>query len=141
MTIPGNHEDHHNATAYKHRYLMPVNEANNATNTFFSFNLGLAHYVMFDTELDFSHSNHAAWQTQLNWLKEDLAKANEERDIRPWLILGSHHPLYCSVNWRLPLMPYRFDNLKSNGDCGEDTLQLRPVYEDLFNEMGVDIYF
>jgi len=59
MTIPGNHEDHHNFTAYKTRYNMPINEANNATSTFFSFNLGLAHYVMIDTELYF-HSYYDA---------------------------------------------------------------------------------
>lgn len=141
MTIPGNHEDHNNATAYKHRYLMPENEANNKTNTFYSFNLGPAHYVMFDTEINFDDDKVGAAQTQYNWLVDDLTQANKERDIRPWLILGSHHPLYCSVNWRIPMMPYRFDNLKSNGDCGEDSLQYQAYYEELFNEMGVDIYF
>ena len=140
MTIPGNHEDHSNFTAYKTRYNMPVNEANNGTSTFFSFNLGLAHYIMIDTELYF-HSYYDARQTQMNWLKEDLKKANEERDIRPWLFVGSHHPLYCGVDWRLPLDLNNFGSFNGNGNCGVDTLKLRPIFEDLFNEAGVDIYW
>jgi hypothetical protein len=50
MTIPGNHEDFKNATHYQARYNMPVNDANQGTDTFYSFNLGAAHYIMFDTE-------------------------------------------------------------------------------------------
>jgi hypothetical protein len=50
MTIPGNHENYQNTTHYKARYNMPVNYANNSTDAFYSFNLGTAHFVMFDTE-------------------------------------------------------------------------------------------
>jgi hypothetical protein len=50
MTIPGNHDVHANGTHYKERYNMPWNEANNGTDSFYSFDLGPAHYIMFDTE-------------------------------------------------------------------------------------------
>ena len=56
MTLPGNHEDHWNFTAYRHRYLMPENYANNRTSAFYSFNLGLTHYVMIDTEVYMHHN-------------------------------------------------------------------------------------
>ena len=112
---------------------MPLNDANEGTNYFYSFDMGPAHFVMFNTEAYFYYSN-ITQVTQLNWLKADLAKANENRSLRPWLILLSHHPLYCSVNWNLPL-------LQDNGDCGVDTLVLQAALEDLFYENGVDIYF
>ncbi len=50
MTIPGNHEDYQNATHYAARYNMPTNDANDGSDLFYSFNLGLAHYVLFDTD-------------------------------------------------------------------------------------------
>jgi Predicted phosphohydrolases len=133
MTLPGNHESSNNFTHYKERFYMPLNDANEGTNYFYSFDMGPAHFVMFNTEAYFYYSN-ITQVTQLNWLKADLAKANENRSLRPWLILLSHHPLYCSVNWNLPL-------LQDNGDCGVDTLVLQAALEDLFYENGVDIYF
>jgi hypothetical protein len=137
MTIPGNHEDHDNATHYKTRFQMPNNGDNEGTGYFYSFNLGPAHIVLFNTEtvLDSKQANETL--TQMNWLKEDLAQANKERDIRPWVILGSHHPLYCSVDW----LSTSGGNLKSNSDCGVDTLKLQAVFEDLFYENAVDLYF
>ena len=137
MTLPGNHEDHWNFTAYRHRYLMPENYANNKTSQFYSFNLGKAHYVMMDTEL-YMHHWPDQQLTQMNWLKADLAQANTERDIRPWLIVLSHHPLYCSVNWREPMDSML---LESNSNCGIDVITMRGALEDVFNENGVDLYF
>jgi hypothetical protein len=135
MTIPGNHENHNNVTHYKARFQMPNNGANQGTGYFYSFNLGPAHIVLFNTEIILSNSHVNETLTQMNWLKEDLAQANKERDIRPWLILGSHHPLYCSVNWLTE------GKLKSNSDCGVDTLKLQAILEDLFYDNAVDMYF
>lgn len=99
MTIPGNHEDHRNATHYKARFNMPLNYANEGTSTFYSFDMGPAHFIMFNTEPMVLHK-HEEIQTELNWLKQDLEKANANRAIRPWIIAASHHPMYCSVNYR-----------------------------------------
>ena len=139
MVGPGNHENFNNLTQFVDRFAMPVNEANQGTSTFYSFNLGTAHYVVFNTEwlLSSDPANEGAIQTQINWLKEDLAQANLERDIRPWIILGTHHPLYCSVNWRLPLNGEI--KLKSNSDCGIDPQTLIPMLEDIYYEAGVDL--
>lgn len=132
MTLPGNHEGHNNFTHYKERFTMPYNEANNGTSLFYSFDMGPAHFIMMDTEVYFDNSD-ASNLTQLNWLLQDLDQANHNRNTRPWLIVLSHHPLYCSVNWRIPL-------LKGNGDCGEDALMLQQKLEEVFYQNGVDLY-
>lgn len=132
MTLPGNHEGHQNFTHYKERFYMPVNEANNATNYFYSFDMGPAHFVMMNTEAYYDDTNDTRI-TQMNWLLDDLDKANANRELRPWLIVLSHHPLYCSVNWRIPL-------LKGNTDCGVDSLMFQEALEDVFYTNGVDLY-
>ena len=133
MTLPGNHETHNNFTQYKNRFNMPFNDAANGTSYFYSFDMGPAHIVMMNTECYFYYSN-ITQVTQMNWLLDDLNKANANRQLRPWLIVLSHHPLYCSVNYRLPL-------LKNNGDCGVDSLKLQKQLEEVFYQNGVDIYF
>lgn len=133
MTLPGNHEGHQNFTHYKTRFNMPLNEANNGTSYFYSFDMGPAHFVMMNTEVYFSSSNVTAI-TQMNWLLDDLKKANNNRELRPWLIVLSHHPLYCSVNWELPL-------LQNNGDCGHNAVMLQEQLDDVLYQNGVDIYF
>jgi len=132
MALPGNHEDHLNYTHYKERFIMPLNEANQGTGYFYSFNMGSAHIIMMNTEVYLSSNMKDQLQNQLNWLEEDLQKANDEREIRPWLIVMSHHPLYCSLD-------YRFEDL--NHDCWDDANVLKRALEDLFYENSVDIYF
>jgi acid phosphatase type 7 len=132
MTLPGNHEEANNFTHYKERFYMPVNEANQGTGYFYSFDMGPAHIVMMNTECYWYYSN-ITQVTQMNWLLDDLEKANQNRELRPWLIVLSHHPLYCSVNWDIP-------NLQSNQDCLVDTPTFQQALEDVFYENGVDVY-
>lgn len=132
MTLPGNHEDYMNYTHYKERFHMPDNGDNQGTGYFYSFNLGRAHIVMMNTEVYLSSGMRQQKINQLNWLLEDLSKANEERDIRPWLIVMSHHPLYCSID-------YTLDEL--NEDCWDDANTLKAELEDLFYEQKIDVYF
>ena len=98
MGIPGNHELAKNGTQFKNRFKLPVNEANQGTGYFFSIKLGRAHYVLIDTEhyLDKDFADMAT--TQFNWLKNDLKEANENRSLRPWIIVITHRNLYCSVD-------------------------------------------
>jgi hypothetical protein len=63
MTIPGNHEDYQNTTHYSARYIMPENDANEGLPLFYSFNLGHAHYILFDTEVYFGLKNTGAVET------------------------------------------------------------------------------
>jgi hypothetical protein len=132
MTLPGNHEDFLNYTHYKERFIMPLNDYNQGTGYFYSFNVGRAHIVMMNTEIYLEDDMEGPKQNQLNWLLEDLKKANEERDLRPWLLVMSHHPLYCSVDFRLD---------EHNEDCWYSANILQAELDSLFYEYSVDMFF
>jgi BioD-like phosphotransacetylase family protein len=48
--------------------------------------------------LDFPNAPEGmvSFGNQLQWLEQDLARANQRRDTHPWIIVGGHRPLYCS---------------------------------------------
>lgn len=129
MTLPGNHEKPNNFTHYKQRFAMPVNDANEGSNYFYSFNFGPAHIIMINTE-GYFYYNNITTVTQLNWLKNDLKSANLFRHIRPWVIVLTHHPLYCSLDW-----------VESFKACGPDAVLLQNNLEELFYNESVDIVF
>jgi len=133
MTIPGNHEDHDHFNHYRHRFNMPWNSHNKGTGYFFSFDLGPVHFVMINTDLYLLEDQKEEAKVQTEWLKQDLEEANRNRELRPWVIAMSHHPLYCSVNWRKPV--------EDNGDCLGDPIVLRGELEDLFYKNKVDLFF
>jgi hypothetical protein len=60
FTITGNHENYQNQTHYVNRFNMPLNDANNGTSTFYSFNYGLAHYLLFNTDIYFGLKDEGA---------------------------------------------------------------------------------
>lgn len=63
---------------------------------FYSINYKSLHLVSFSTEVYFS-DNKDEIKTALNWLEKDLTEANKNRAERPWIILLTHHPIYCSI--------------------------------------------
>mgnify|MGYP001052242537 FL=1 len=132
MTLPGNHDKAGNYSHYKHRFRMPWNEYNEGTGYFYSLDLGRIHFVMLNTEVYLDKDKIDSANVQTEWLKKDLQSANENRQERPWIVVMSHHPLYCSYNWALK---------PKSSDCMEDTLILRGYLEEIFNENSVDIYF
>ena len=87
---------------------MPSQESGGVANMWYSFNHGLAHFVVIDTETDFKNApeeNHgdsgvfpaghfAASGAQLAWLEADLKAADANRAERPWVFVGGHRPLY-----------------------------------------------
>lgn len=133
MTNPGNHESPNNFTHYSNRFKMPINEANQGTSWFYSFDYGPAHFVMIDTEVYFFNSAEVI-ENQLNWLKADLEKANKNRGIRPWLIVLGHRALYCSINNLVPVS-------QINPACGSQATLLKNKLEDLMYTNGVDVFF
>ncbi|KAG1057141.1 hypothetical protein G6F46_001024 [Rhizopus delemar] len=94
----GNHEATYNFSHYKNRFdIVPFAESGFSNSMMYSINYKSLHLVSFSTEIYFEGSDEEI-QTGINWLEADLAKANEQRDKRPWIIVMTHHPIYCSGN-------------------------------------------
>lgn len=132
MTLPGNHEPNLNYTQYRNRFKMPINEANEGTGWFYSFNFGKAHYVMLNTEILLSNSRENEELTEINWFKQDLNNANANRHEIPWIIVLTHRNLYCSVDWTT--------SRTKNKDCSENSRTLQNKLEDTMYEAGVDLF-
>ncbi len=122
MTGPGNHEvtcfqlgdsfcqnsDARNFSAYLNRFRMPGDESGGYKNLWYSFDYGLVHVVVINTETDFPDApsgpgttlnggNFQGLTGQLNWLENDLQNANNSRDQVPWIIVTGHRPFYGSA--------------------------------------------
>lgn len=135
MTLPGNHEYHfNNASQYMDRFKMPWNEYNQGTSLYYSFDFGLTHFIMFNTEFYLRKHSGSEGQLQLEWLKKDLEKAKLRRKHKPWVVLLTHHPFYCNVDWTRSLHD-------RNTECGIDAPKLRGILEDLLNNYSVDLVF
>jgi hypothetical protein len=129
MVVAGNHEYFFNFTHYKNLFDMPQN----TDNFYYSYNVGPVHVVVFSTEaLCSSPYCPILQQRQLEWLQADLQAANQRRHIQPWVIVFSHKPLYCSVDWNHQVL---YD------DCVLDAIERRVLYEDMFAYYKVDIHF
>mmetsp|Transcript_32628 Transcript_32628/g.56686 ORF Transcript_32628/g.56686 Transcript_32628/m.56686 type:complete len:449 (+) Transcript_32628:1585-2931(+) len=131
LTIPGNHEHDDNMTHYKMRFDMPVNSANDGTGYFYSLDMGPAHFIFFNTEIVLSSHHLEANLTQWNWLVEDIEKARANREDRPWIIMGTHHPLYCSVD-------YMEEDLDK--DCAEEGSELQAVLDEFLYNNRIDLF-
>lgn len=97
MVSPGNHEWHYNFSHYRKRFTMP--HADQYENLYYSFDLGPAHIVSYNTEVffwpDLFSQQHM--RQQYEWLEADLAAANGNRQETPWIIVMGHRPFYCVV--------------------------------------------
>lgn len=62
----------------------------------YSINYKSLHLVSFSTEVYFDGTDDMI-QTAINWLDADLTEANKHREERPWIVLITHHPVYCSA--------------------------------------------
>ncbi|ORX47713.1 Metallo-dependent phosphatase [Hesseltinella vesiculosa] len=128
MGVIGNHEDAYNYTHYVNRFNnVPFEQSNSPTPLLYSFNYKSLHLVSFTTEAFFLNKFGSPEQIAfaLNWLDQDLTKANKHRSKRPWIIVISHHPIYCS---------------SSNSDCITDAPMLRSYIEPVLAKHNVDIF-
>src|SRR6218665_4176438 len=105
MTCTGNHEKHDNFSHYDARFTMlgdrqkpevmkPLEQRLN--NHYYSLDIGPAHIVVFSNEFYYFYANYG-WEQiayQYEWLKNDLEKANKNRDKTPWIIVMGHRPFY-----------------------------------------------
>ncbi len=138
MTAAGNHEIDYPKTSsmwpghdsggecgvpYSTRFPMIRGDAKYPENIYYSFNMGYAHYLIIDTEHDFTVGS-----AQYNFIVKDLQSV--DRSITPWLIVAGHRPQYISsTNENLPA-----------GDLPVARL-LRKNLDPLFKQYKVDVAF
>jgi hypothetical protein len=89
MTTPGNHEFWFNFSAYKNRFAMPDDGANDGLYWSLELGGGAVHLTALDTEspLDFARVD----DRQKGWAEADLAGSSAR-----WTIAAGHRPLYCT---------------------------------------------
>ena len=76
-----------------HEFLTRLHQINMKAqyNFRYSYDYGLAHYIMISTEHDFSPGS-----PMYTWLEYDLR--NVDRKKTPWVIIAGHRAMYCSSN-------------------------------------------
>ncbi|KDO26749.1 hypothetical protein SPRG_20546 [Saprolegnia parasitica CBS 223.65] len=92
-----------NFSAFNTRFRMPSAESNGTHNMWYSWNHGPVHFISISSESDFegAPSNNKGTKVanghfgdQLAWLEADLKAAVAMRHERPWILVGSHRPIY-----------------------------------------------
>lgn len=145
LTCPGNHESHKNFSHYDARFTMIHNKNRSLpmekriNNHFHSMDIGPAHIVMFSTEY-YYYTKYGREQiaNQYRFLQQDLEKANQNRQERPWIIAFGHRPLYCvkmgdnSCDHEALERPTIRKGIEQNN-------HLEYGLEELFYKQGVDI--
>eukprot|EP00039_Didymoeca_costata_P028515 m.21302 g.21302 ORF g.21302 m.21302 type:complete len:548 (+) comp7102_c0_seq1:140-1783(+) len=138
MTVPGNHENSvTNQAHYVERFRNQPTNADPPTydtlagtgknNMYFSFNVGLVHYISFSTEFWFGVGNSKVnKETAVAWLKKDLAAANANRANVPWIIAFGHRSLLCTDS--------------DGDDCFVEAWELRQALQEIFFDSGVDFW-
>lgn len=132
MVTPGNHEsERFNYSQYTARFagLAAHAGANSGSGSahYYSFDVGIVHVVAFSTEVYWSSPGQV--ESQLNWLKRDLAKANANRAAVPWVVAMAHKSYYMDTTYCA--------NTPSTTDCYSNSTW----FDDLLHEGGADIYF
>ena len=91
-----------NFTGFRNHFRMPSSESGGLENFWYSFDVGMVHFVQIDTETDLGHGivgpdepggsdgeNSGPFglaNQQINWLTNDLQ--NVDRQKTPWVIVG-----------------------------------------------------
>ncbi|KAL4227019.1 hypothetical protein ACF0H5_014995 [Mactra antiquata] len=125
MTVPGDHERYDDFLHYRYRFSMPnLPWPMPADNLWYSFDIGPIHFIMYSTEVFFYDEINI--DNMVQWLRNDLEEANQQRSAKPWIIAMGHKPMYCSV-----------DNIGE--DCRREKSLVRTSLEDIFYAGGVDL--
>jgi hypothetical protein len=143
MVDPGNHEQAYNFAYYTEMFRNqpynledPVVKTDNGlapNNWYFSWNVGLVHFVTLSSEIYFHDVKLV--KKQWEWFKYDLEQANLNRSAAPWIVVNAHRGLYCSCD----------------GDCNGAATRLRVGIpnqdsgfeyglEELLYDYGVDLW-
>ena len=103
----------------------------------YSFNRGNVHYVVISTETDYPNAFFPTnFGDQLKWLDADLAAAVKQRNVRPWIVVGGHRPLYSN---KIGFVECD----KTNTTCWPDkeAAIVSTAFEQAFNKYNVDLVF
>lgn len=128
-----------NFTDFRTRFRMPAESSGGTENFWYSFDHGMVHYVMLDTETDLGNGVIGPDETnggegdhtgpfgaypnaQLDWLEKDLKSV--DRTKTPWVIASGHRPWYLSYANKTHTICW---SCKNN-------------FEPLFIKYGVDLY-
>ncbi|EST10219.1 Iron/zinc purple acid phosphatase-like C-terminal domain protein [Kalmanozyma brasiliensis GHG001] len=122
-------------TGYNQHWNMPSDLSGGFKNMFHSYDVGMVHYVVYDTETDLggglvgpedaggsSGANDGpltSGSAQMDFLRKDLASV--DRTKTPWVIAAGHRPWYMAA--------------KSSSLC----TVCQTAFEQLFNDHGVDL--
>lgn len=155
MILPGNHDvechspftclrqdtlrsNLSNFTAFNTRFRMPSLESGGQSNLWYSYNYGPIHVININTETDFPGASPKTmggldagkFGSQVKWLVEDLKQATTDRELRPWIIVCGHRPIYS----------LSYDTTHRNGKPRGYARKLQKWLEPLFQKYKVDVY-
>ena len=68
---------------------LPMPSRENAGHDWYSYDIGLIHFTVMNTEVNFSRGSE-----QYNWIKQDLENVN--RSNTPWIVFAGHRPAYVN---------------------------------------------
>jgi len=139
MVAPGNHEDYANFSHYKARFTTPGwADGSWNENLFWSTDVGLVHFVGYNTEAYFDGPINVTVQQQYDWLKADLKKANSNRETVPWIVVMGHRPFYCNVAAHRNGSLF-CDEEQEQSRVGPASQHGQYAMEELLHEYGVDL--
>lgn len=72
------------------------NASQSYTNRYYSIDIGYLHVIVLDYNYYLGLEPLEIATAQLEWLKNDLQQANNNRDNVPWIMIAAHAPMYCS---------------------------------------------
>ena len=117
------------------------------TARFYSVDVGLIHFVALDLNVYYFTSEGVWAAPQLRWLAKDLAAAHANRHKVPWILVGSHYPIYCTSSTLAAGLHddgQGEDGSEDSQDCWSYQGEIQRVRDDLeplFARYGVDAYF
>jgi len=112
-----------NFTGFRNHWRMPSSESGGLENFWYSFDMGMVHFVQIDTETNLGHGivgpdepggsdeedsgPFGLANQQINWLTKDLRTVDRKKT--PWVIVAGHRPLYVSTDDVCPQCQQAFE--------------------------------
>ena len=129
LMTPGNHDYYYNYSMLNYRMKMPL--YNLSQNHYYSWNVGSAHFLTINYDF-YDDADNDTQARMYQWVERDLTIANstENRLKRPWIIIITHRPIYCSQS---------FIGAREPSSC-HHLYGKRKNWDDLMGNFKVDFY-